>query len=275
MHQVPLFLLFSLLSLKFFILSVSATNSLIYGGCSQLRFSPGTPYESNVNSLFTSLVNSASVSNFKISTSGSTQTNVVYGLFQCEGDLSNSICKDCVASAVSQLKTICPQATGGIIQIEGCFVKYDNISFFGVDDKTEVSKRCGPSIGYNSDVLNRRDAALASLTAANGQYFRGGGSGSVQGVAQCVQDLSVSQCQDCLVEASGRLRSECETSTWGDMFLGKCYIRYVDRDQHHSSTDDEDVDKTLAITIGVITGVILLIIFLSSLSKICNKKGGK
>lgn len=37
--------------------------------------------------------------------------------------------------------------------------------------------------------------------------------------------------------------------------------------------DDEDVDKTLAITIGVITGVILLIIFLSSLSKICNKKG--
>ncbi|KAI3516626.1 hypothetical protein L1887_15548 [Cichorium endivia] len=274
MHQLPPFLLFSSLSLMFFILSASATNSLIYGGCSQLRFSPGTPYELNANSLFTSLVNSASVSNFKISTSGSSQSNVVYGLFQCEGDLSNSMCKDCVASAMSQLKKICPEAAGGVIQIEGCLVKYDNTSFFGVEDKTEVSKRCGPSIGYSSDALNRRDAALASLTAANGQYFRGGGSGSVRGVAQCLQDLSVSQCQDCLVEASGRLSSECETSTWGDMFLGKCYIRYVDR-EHHSRTDDEDVDKTLALTIGVITGVILLIIFLSSLSKLCNKKGGK
>ncbi|KAL8241817.1 hypothetical protein R6Q59_012119 [Mikania micrantha] len=276
MFQTTLFLSFSLLSF-IFNQPISATTSLIYGGCSQVRFTPGTPYELNVNSLFTSLVNSASVSNFNnfsISPSGYPQTNnVIYGLFQCEGDLSNSDCKDCVTSSVSQLRTICPQATGGVIQLEGCFVKYDNTSFFGVEDVTEVSKRCGPSIGYNSDALNRRDSALAYLTASNGQYFRGGGSGSVQGVAQCVQDLSVSGCQDCLLEASGRLRSECETSIWGDMFLGKCYIRYIDREHHSSSTDDEDVDKTLALTIGVITGVILLIVFLSSLGKVFNKKG--
>ncbi|KAJ0492398.1 putative Gnk2-like domain-containing protein [Helianthus annuus] len=281
MSQLSLFLSFSLCSSIFFIQSISATTPLIYGGCSQTRFTPGTPYELNVNSLFTSIVNSASASNFNnfsISPSGYAQSNnVVYGLFQCEGDLSNSDCKACVASSVSQLRAICPQAIGGIIQLEGCFVKYDNTSFFGVEDVTVVSKRCGPSIGYNSDSLNRRDAALAYLTASNGQYFRGGGSGSVQGVAQCVQDLSVSECQDCLTEASGRLRSECETSSWGDMFLGKCYIRYVDRDHHSraNAAGDEDVDKTLALTIGVITGVILLIVFLSSLGKMCDKKGGK
>nr|XP_043607488.1 plasmodesmata-located protein 6-like [Erigeron canadensis] len=278
---LPLFLsIYSLLlSIIFFNQSVSATSPFIYGGCSQLKFTPGSPYDLNVNALFTSLVNGASVSiynNVKISPSGSSQSNVVYGLFQCEGDLSNSICRDCVANSISQLKTICPEATGGVIQFEGCFVKYDNTSFFGVEDKTEVLKRCGPSIGYNSDALNRRDGELAYLTTTNGQYFRRGGSGSVQGVAQCVQDLSASECQDCLLEASGRLRSECETSTWGDMFLGKCYIRYLDRQHHHSSsTDNEDVDKTLAVTIGVITGVILLIVFISSLSKSCDKKGGK
>ncbi|XP_076953441.1 plasmodesmata-located protein 6-like [Bidens hawaiensis] len=273
MFQLPL--VFFLCSFFMFIQFVSSTTPLIYGGCSQVRYTPGTPYDLNVNSLFASLVNSASVSNFNKFTI-SQSNNVVYGLFQCEGDLSNSDCKDCRANSVTQLKTICPQATGGVIQVQGCFVKYDNTSFFGVEDVTVASKRCGPTIGYNSDALNRRDAALASLTATSGQYFRVGGSGSVQGVAQCVQDLSVSECQDCLTEASGRLRSECETSTWGDMFLGKCYVRYIDRD-HHSRTDpgDEDVDKTLALTIGVITGVILLIIFISSLSKSFSKKGGK
>ncbi|XP_024991056.1 cysteine-rich repeat secretory protein 12-like [Cynara cardunculus var. scolymus] len=275
-----LFFSFPLFSFIFFHQSISATDSFIYGGCSQLHFLPGTPYELNVNSVFSSLVNSASISNFnsfKISPSGSAQSNVVYGLFQCQGDLSNSICKDCVANSVSQLKTICPYATGGAIQLQGCFVRYDNTSFLGVQDKTVVLKRCGPSIGYNSDALNRRDSTLAYLTAGNGQFFRGSGSGSVQAVAQCVQDLDVNECQDCLLEASGRLRSECETSTWGDMFMGKCYIRYVDREHHsrNGAGDDEDVDKTLALTIGVITGVILLIVFLSSLGKIFNKKGGK
>lgn len=274
MLQLPLFLTFPLLSLIFHNQPVSGATSFIYGGCSQARYTPGTPYDLNVNSLFTSLANAAAISNynnFKVTT----QNTLVYGLFQCEGDLSNSLCKDCVASSLSQLKTICPQATGGIIQLEGCYVRYENTSFFGVLDKTEVSKRCGPSIGYDLDTLNRRDAGLAYLTATNGQYFRSGGSGSVQGVAQCVQDLSVSECQDCLTEASGRLRSECETSTWGDMFLGKCYIRYVDREHHSKKDDDEDVDKTLAVTIGVITGIILLIVCLSSIGKRFNKKGGK
>ncbi|KAI3696299.1 hypothetical protein L1987_79311 [Smallanthus sonchifolius] len=119
-------------------------------------------------------------------------------------------------------------STGGQIQLEGCYVKYDNTSFFGAQEKMEVCKRCGPSIGYNSDALDRVDSALAYLVGGNGQYFRGGGFGSIQGVAQCVQDLSLSDCQECLSEACGRLRTECETSTWGDMYLGKCYIRYAD-----------------------------------------------
>ncbi|KVH96216.1 Gnk2-homologous domain-containing protein [Cynara cardunculus var. scolymus] len=240
-------------------LSSSATDSFIYGGCSQPRFTPGSPYESNVDSILTSLVNSASFSsfnNFKISVPGSTQSDIVYGLFQCRGDLSTSDCRDCVAHSVSRLGIICPDATGGAMQLDGCFVKYDSAPFLGVEDKTEVFKKCGPSIGYNSDVLTRRDAVLAYMTSGNGQYFRVGGSGSVQGVAQCIQDLSLSECQDCVAEAGGRLKSECGASAWGDMYLGKCYVRYSERGFHSRSDDDNgDVDKTLAIIIGIIAGV--------------------
>ena len=111
------------------------------------------------------------------------------------------------------------------MQLEGCFVKYDNATFLGVEDKTVVVKKCGPSIGYDSDALTRRDAVLGYLTGM-AQTFRVGGSGNVQGMAQCVGDLSASECQDCVSDAIGRLRSECGTAAWGDMFLAKCYARF-------------------------------------------------
>ncbi|MFS7912564.1 putative Gnk2-like domain-containing protein [Helianthus anomalus] len=130
-------------------------------------------------------------------------------------------------------------STCGEIQLEGCYVKYNNTSYFGAPDKMEVCRRCGPSFGYNSDVLNRIDSALAFLVGGNGEYFREGDFGSIQGVAQCIQDLSLSDCQDCLSEATRRLRSVCETSSWGDMYLGKCYIRYADQGIYMSVFDDD------------------------------------
>ncbi|KAJ0538877.1 putative Gnk2-like domain-containing protein [Helianthus annuus] len=218
---------FLILSLMFSIISISTANSNVYVQCSQLNFTSVTPYDSNVNSLFTSLVDSASICNFN-KFEIAPLNDVVYGLYQCRGDLSSPNCKDCVSNSISQLKTICPMSRGGAIQLEECFVKYNEASFFEEDDKMEVYKRCGPSVGYNYDVLNNIDGVLAYLVYGNGQYFRQYDFATIQGVAQCVQDLSLSDCQDCLSEASRQLRSECETSTWGDMYLGKCYIRYAD-----------------------------------------------
>ncbi|KAL2233099.1 cysteine-rich repeat secretory protein 60-like [Sesamum indicum] len=208
--------------------SASSLDSFMYVGCSQIKYSPGSPYESNVNSILASLVNSASISSFnsfKISLPGSTQADVVYGLYQCRGDLTNPECHHCVASAVTRLSTFCVGTSGGALQLEGCFVKYDNTPFLGAQDKIVVSKKCGPGIGYDSDMLTRRDAVLAYLTGG-GQYFLEGRSEKVQGMVQCIQDLSMNECQDCLSEAIQRLKSECGSSPWGDMFLGKCYARY-------------------------------------------------
>lgn len=110
-------------------------------------------------------------------------------------------------------------------------MKYDNVSFLGVEDKTVVVKKCGAVMGYDSGGWARRDAVLAYLAAADGggggyRPFRVGGSGDVQGVAQCVGDLDAGECQDCVATAVGRLRTDCAAAGWGDMFLGKCYARF-------------------------------------------------
>lgn len=112
------------------------------------------------------------------------------------------------------------------MQLEGCFVKYDNKRFFGEEDKTVVVKKCGASIGSDVEGSSGVDAALAYLVTSGGTY-RSGGAGDVRSVAQCVGDLSLSQCGDCISDAIGRLKSACWTSTWGDLFLAKCYARFT------------------------------------------------
>lgn len=200
---------------------LSATSdTFVYSGCSQAKFTPGTQYENNVDSLLTSVVNAASFSFYQNFTAGN-----VYGLFQCRPDLSNSDCANCVAHSVSQLGVLCANSVGASIQLDGCFVRYDGAAFIGVEDKSVVARKCGPQLGYDdSDELTRRDSVLGYLGGA--QMFRVGGSGQVQGVAECVGDLSADACRDCLAEAIRRLRSDCGLAQWGDVYLAKCYARY-------------------------------------------------
>jgi hypothetical protein len=219
--------------------STSAIDSFVFGGCSQLKYMPGSPYVNNLNSILTSLVNSAMYTSYNnFTTIGSDPQDTVYGLFQCRGDLQGNDCARCVARAVTQLGTLCIDSCGGALQLDGCLVKYDNTTFLGVEDKTVVVKKCGPPIGYDSNTLTGRDAVLASLGAGDGgpyKTYRAGTSGDLQGVAQCVGDLSPSECTDCLGDAIGRLKTECGPAAWGDMFLAKCYVRYSEGGVHSHS----------------------------------------
>ncbi|MCL7025681.1 hypothetical protein MKW94_030469 [Papaver nudicaule] len=268
------------------------TDSFIYGGCSQAKYSPNSVYESNINSLLTSLVNSATYSTYNNFTiMGSSSQDTAYGLYQCRGDLSMPDCTNCVARAVSQIGTLCGNAYGGALELQGCFVKYDNNKFLGVEDKTVVLKKCGPAMGYDTELLERRDALLAGLGSGGGPY-RVGGSGKIQGMAQCVGDLSLSECQDCLGSAIQELKSNCGTAVSGDMFLAKCYVRYaaggVD-DQYRGGgggrggfssssggsgrSSSDDAEKALAITVGLLAGVAVLIVFAAFLRKAFGGKG--
>lgn len=214
--------------------STSSSDSFIYVGCSQYKYTPGSPYQTGVDSILTSLVSSSASSSYNnFTVPGPTPSDTIYGLYQCRGDLAAADCSACVSHAVSQVGTICAGSSGGTLQLEACLVRYDNATFLGVLDKTMLLRRCGPLIGNaNTDEMTRRDAVLGYIGAEDGTYkpYRTGGSGSIQAVAQCVQDLSAGDCQDCLSEATGRLKSDCGAAKWGDVYMAKCYVRYSDGD---------------------------------------------
>ncbi|KAJ4869592.1 Cysteine-rich repeat secretory protein 2 [Raphanus sativus] len=100
-------------------------------------------------------------------------------------------------------------------------------------------------------------------------------------MAQCTGDLSPAQCQDCLTDAIGRLRSDCLMAQGGYVYLSKCYARFSFGGSHARQTpnsnfggekydkddDDNNIGKTLVIIIGIITLVILLVVLLAFLGK--------
>uniref|UniRef100_A0A0D9VKP7 Gnk2-homologous domain-containing protein n=1 Tax=Leersia perrieri TaxID=77586 RepID=A0A0D9VKP7_9ORYZ len=202
-------------------------SGFVYAGCSQGRYASGTQYASDVDSVLTSVANTAPNSPYDNFTSPT--SNSVAALYQCRSDLPASVCSTCVRSAISRLSSLCAWATGGAVQLRACFVRYGNDTFVGRQDTAVLFKKCGGSPG-DAGGAAMRDSALGALVAAAaptaGGGYRAGGSGGVQAMSQCVGDLAAKACSDCVSAAAGQLKSGCGYATAGEVYLGKCYARF-------------------------------------------------
>lgn len=207
---------------------LSTAHVFIYGGCSQSKYQPNSPFQGNLNSLLSSISSSStqfSYNSFAVGNGTSSPPDaVVYGLYQCRGDLSIPECAACVESAVGQIALICVDGYGAQLQLDGCFVRYENADFLGKLDMALYFKKCSPSTSNDDEFFRRRDDVLADLQSA--VTFRVRSLGVVEGVAQCLGDLSASDCSACLADAVGKLKSVCGSAKAVDIYLAKCYARY-------------------------------------------------
>lgn len=272
-------LFFLFLSLSYLNLLVKA-HIFIYAGCSQEKYAPNSPFEGNLNSFLASVVSSssqASYNTYAIGNGTSTPTpeggTTVYGLYQCRGDVQTVDCHRCMESAVNQIGLVCPYSYGASLQLEGCYIRYAHANFLGTPDTSLKFKKCSKSVNNDVEFFRRRDDVLADLQAAIG--FKVSSSGLVEGFAQCLGDLSSSDCSSCLGDAVGKLKSMCGSAAAADVFLGQCYARYWASGYYvefsPDSSHEDDIGKTVAIVVGVLAGLAVLIVLLS----FCRKAMGK
>ncbi|KAL0828344.1 hypothetical protein Bca101_052022 [Brassica carinata] len=155
------------------------------------NYLPGSSYDSNVNTLLTSLVNSANVFTYNHFTVG-TYGKTVHGMHHCRSDLStrSDDCARCVAQAARILQNLCGGASGGALLLEGCFVEYENTKFLGVANKTLLARVCGTPWGYSSDELTKTSKMVSFVVDANSVPYRAWIREGSQAVAQCTGDLS-------------------------------------------------------------------------------------
>ncbi|KAL5216759.1 hypothetical protein ABZP36_008160 [Zizania latifolia] len=207
----------------------AATGTFIYAGCSPSKYQPGTPFEGNLDSLFTSFVSSAPNGGYNSFTAGSNGTGdgaAAYGLYQCRGDLGNDDCAACVRDAVMQINQVCASAYAASLQLEGCYVRYDSSNFLGQPDTAMVYRKCSTSTRSDGDFLKNRDAILGALQGSAANGYKVSSSDSVQGVSQCLGDIAAADCTTCLAQAVGQLKGTCGTALAADVYLAQCYVRY-------------------------------------------------
>ncbi|XP_073296075.1 cysteine-rich receptor-like protein kinase 42 isoform X2 [Primulina huaijiensis] len=153
----------------------------------------------------------------------------IYSLAQCHSDLSHDDCLQCYAASRTRLPRCLPSASGRIF-LDGCFLRYDNYSFF--DERTDPvwdKVNCNSTVGVGADVEFGKNVAelmdnLTAAAVANRGHAADGIKG-VFGLAECWKTLTGDGCSECLAKANREVKT-CLPSREGRALNAGCYLRY-------------------------------------------------
>eukprot|EP01018_Ginkgo_biloba_P005564 Gb_32547 [translate_table: standard] len=205
--------------------------------CNPETYANGSVYESNLNGLLDNLVDNTSQMGFNASSYGESPDKV-YGLLQCRGDGSHEDCFDCSVDARKSVLTKCPNAVGGRLFFEMCFLRFEksvnfvwelNTSPYCVTSQTSIS-----TAPYVFDDTVRSLVHNLSITAsdtANIKRFAAGSSidsyfHRIFASVQCCRAVSKDDCLSCLTSAIDALHKDCAGQSGCRLYLGSCFLRY-------------------------------------------------
>ncbi|XWS15614.1 hypothetical protein CRYUN_Cryun34aG0016400 [Craigia yunnanensis] len=121
------------LSLLSFTIEAQGQQTYLYHSCpNTTTFSRNGSYQANLNHLLSSLSSNATPGNRFYNATSGRNSDVVYGLFLCRGDVSNSSCQECISTATNDVTQRCPVKKIAAIWYDNCLVRYSNQSIFSI-----------------------------------------------------------------------------------------------------------------------------------------------
>eukprot|EP01018_Ginkgo_biloba_P036585 Gb_17522 [translate_table: standard] len=196
-------------------------------------YTNSSTFVSNLNRVLDDLAEKTSETGFSTSSYGRSP-NVVYGLLQCRGDLSQQECYNCSQRAKISIRQSCGNDIGGRGWFDKCFLRYENYSFVSTLDTFgyylwNVNNISNPdefdyavrSLLHNLTVKASGSSKAFAAGSITDFLFR-----TIYGLVQCWRDISVSDCQNCLSIAIETMFSYSHGKQGGDAILGSCTVRY-------------------------------------------------
>ncbi|KAJ9562938.1 hypothetical protein OSB04_008098 [Centaurea solstitialis] len=178
--------------------------------------------------------------NFAIANITSDARAPFYALIQCHQDLSRTDCLVCYAVSRTAVPNCLPRTSGRYF-LDGCFIRYDNYSFFNESiDPIRDSRNCNSSIvgggggggfgDFRGGELEFRRNVGELVENVSGIAVRDGGFGvlgfgGVYGLAQCWESLRGDECRVCLEKAKREVGG-CLPSREGRSMNAGCFLRY-------------------------------------------------
>jgi hypothetical protein len=164
---------------------------------------------------------------------GASTSKSIKGLILCRGDVTATVCNQCLTAAVKEMRIRCPNQAVALIWYDECFLRYTN-KYFDVDKIIQIVKLDHGNIDSGVDLgrfnhspygwLNR----LITEAAAVAKKFAAGEAvvtelRKVHWLTQCTDVLTKSQCEKCLRNAIGTLPNGKQGAR---ALLPFCNIRY-------------------------------------------------
>ncbi|QCE08396.1 cysteine-rich receptor-like protein kinase 10 isoform X2 [Vigna unguiculata] len=256
-------------------------------------YRPNTTFQTNLNLFLSSLVSNATLhdgyylTNFSLGAPGE-----VKGLFLCRGDVTPSVCHDCVAAAADNITRLCTNQTESVIWYDECMVRYSNLSFLnnivpsiGISSQQSVpDSDINSFIDFLASALN--GVAQDAVNSLSGRMFATReasftSSMSLYALAQCRPDLSVFDCNMCL---TGAISSLGEGKRGARNLLPSCNVRYelypfynvsavsTKPESLSPSSGKRSISIILAIGVPIVVAVLLLIVGVCFLRKRASDK---
>ncbi|KAK4282379.1 hypothetical protein QN277_013763 [Acacia crassicarpa] len=217
----------------------------------------------------------------------------IFGFVQCFHDLSHTDCLLCYAASRTKLPRCLPSLSARIY-LDGCFLRYDNYSFFSeAIDPVRDTLNCSSRYGVAEDEGGERrefeknvgEAVdnVVDVSVGEGFGFGVGQAGGVYALAQCWKTLRSDECGICLRKAAREVR-ECFPNLEGRALNAGCYLRYSTH-KFYNQAGQEEKDQKSSFRKGAITATVLSVaavamLFLSAFYVIFSrlskmKKGSK
>ncbi|KAJ9677785.1 hypothetical protein PVL29_022648 [Vitis rotundifolia] len=208
-----------------------------------------------------------------------TKSPVIFGLSQCYSDLSEDDCLSCFAESRTKLPRCLP-AISARIYLDGCFLRYDNYSFFNesIDPNLDMV-RCSEPSGVLKDNYTRSEFSKkvdevinnVTKTAVQKQGFAvagmKGGAVVAYALAQCWKTVDQKGCRDCLLNAESAVR-RCLPGSEGRALNAGCYLRYSTEKFYNDGTAKKSgkglSDTGMIITFILSTLAVCLLAFLGA-----------
>ncbi|XP_058098019.1 cysteine-rich receptor-like protein kinase 43 [Magnolia sinica] len=206
--------------------------NLLETACNTYNATNPSIFSSNVDSVLAELMSQLNSTYF--ATAQRTRTEeVVYALAQCRHYLSTSDCLSCISRATSQLRTHCLNLAGAHANYDGCFLRYEDVGFFDQYSQLWRFGSCGNSTEEGGGFAETAREVLMDLYMAtpriNGFFATARratvGGKVVYGVAQCLETVGETSCEECLKGAYGNIEN-CPPSADGRAMDGGCFLRY-------------------------------------------------
>ncbi|GLJ38398.1 hypothetical protein SUGI_0781840 [Cryptomeria japonica] len=212
----------------------SSSEGEIYTLCNVQKYSDGSQFDRNLAALFKTLTDKAAYAGFAASVNGRQKPNRLSGRLQCRGDLSSADCGTCSAKAVKAIRSKCPNAIGARVQLEHCFLRYENYTFLSQLDTNLMYDLVNVNNNTDTRFNNEARSLLVDLSrkAPASPIKFGMGSSvvssnvSIYAMEMCWRDMSRKDCAACLSKGIEELFDCCSGRVGVQVFMDSCTLRY-------------------------------------------------